>query len=203
MVLEQEREGSVIRAGPADAGAPLARLLESRQRFLDYLRQRIDDPELAEDILQDSLLRAVRAAPELRDAERLVPWFYRVLRHAAVDAYRRRGVARRDQAGPGALDEARLAAEPSSGQASAVCECFRPLVATLKPEYGQLIEALDLRGESPDAVAARLGITANNLKVRRHRARQALRRRLEETCRVCARHHCLDCTCAAGPDATG
>jgi RNA polymerase sigma-70 factor (ECF subfamily) len=28
-----------------------------------------------------------------------------------------------------------------------------------------------------------------------HRARQALRRRLEESCGTCAEHACLDCSC--------
>jgi DNA-directed RNA polymerase specialized sigma24 family protein len=76
-----------------------------------------------------------------------------------------------------------------------LCACFQALLPGLKPEYGELIQILDLDEEPTDAVAARLGITATNLKVRRHRARQALRRKLEETCRVCAEHHCLDCTC--------
>ena len=77
-----------------------------------------------------------------------------------------------------------------------LCECFRGLIPTLKAEYAELIEALDLGAESPEAAARRLGITSNNLKVRRHRARQALRKRLDETCRSCAEHGCLDCTCS-------
>ncbi len=48
-------------------GRVMARLLDARDQFLGYIRKRIDDPELAEDILQDSLLRAIRAAPDLRD----------------------------------------------------------------------------------------------------------------------------------------
>lgn len=66
---------------------------------------------------------------------------------------------------------------------------------TLKPEYAALIEELELTDSDPARVAERLGITLNNLKVRRHRARQALRKRLEETCRTCAEHRCLNCTC--------
>lgn len=174
-------------------------LVASRERFLAYVRARVRDPQLAEDILQDSLLRAVRAAPTLRDEERLVPWFYRVLQNAIVDAYRRRGVERAHVTELDARDADGLEAEAATPEDEAVvCACFEPLVGTLKPEYAELIESLDLRGEAPEAAAARLGITPNNLKVRRHRARQALRRRLEETCRVCATHHCLDCTCQQG-----
>ena len=166
------------------------RLLDARGQFLGYIRKRIDDPELAEDILQDSLLRAIRATPGLRDEERLIPWFYRVLQNAIVDTYRRRGV---EQAHVVAADLPEVAAEPEDD--AELCRCFERLIPTMKPEYAELIQAVELGRESPDVVAERLGITPNNLKVRRHRARQALRRKLEETCRTCADHGCLDCTC--------
>jgi RNA polymerase sigma-70 factor (ECF subfamily) len=81
----------------------------------------------------------------------------------------------------------------------AACQCVLALIPDLKPEYAQVIEALDIDRRSTEAVAAELGISATNLKVRRHRARQALRRSLEQTCRVCAEHHCIDCTCEAAP----
>jgi RNA polymerase sigma-70 factor, ECF subfamily len=166
------------------------RLLDARDQFLGYIRKRIDDPELAEDILQDSLLRAIRAAPDLRDEERLIPWFYRVLQNAILDAYRRRGVERVHLV---VTDAPEIAAEPEDD--ADLCRCFERLIPTLKSEYADVIEAIELRRESPDVAAERLGITPNNLKVRRHRARQALRRKLEETCRTCADHGCLDCTC--------
>jgi RNA polymerase sigma-70 factor (ECF subfamily) len=166
------------------------RLLYARAEFLGYIRKRIEDPELAEDILQDSLLKAIRSAPNLRDEERLIPWFYRVLQNAIVDAYRRRGVERERVVVAEVPD---IAAEPEND--AELCRCFERLIPGLKSDYADLIQAVELGGESPDAAAGRLGITSNNLKVRRHRARQALRRKLEETCRTCADHGCLDCTC--------
>ena len=168
----------------------VAQLLDAREKFLGYIRKRVADPELAEDLLQDSLLRAVQSAPNLRDEDHLVPWFRSILRNAITDAYRRRGVERR-YVGDAEADDI-----PDQTEDEAVlCACFEPLVPTLKAEYAELIQALDLAGEAPEATAARLGISPNNLKVRRHRARQALRKRLEETCRTCATHGCLDCTC--------
>ncbi len=165
-------------------------LLDSRDRFLGYIRKRVADPDLAEDIFQDSLLRAIQAAPTLRREDRLISWFYSILQHAIIDAYRRRGVEQRYVT---ALDEAEPSAEPEDE--AVLCACFEPIVSTLKPECAELIRTVELGGQSPEAAAARLGITSNNFKVRRHRARQALRRRLEEICRTCAEHHCLDCTC--------
>ena len=176
-----------------------ASLASARGRFLAFVRRRVSDPDLAEDILQDALLRAVRAAPDLRDEERLVAWFYAILRNAITDAYRRRDVRRRRLA---PLDEAtELAVEPSDESTQSLCECFRALIPTIKPEYAAVIEAVDLGAEAPEVVAARLGITRNNLNVRHHRARAALRERLSETCRICSDHGCLDCTCDAAPGA--
>jgi RNA polymerase sigma-70 factor (ECF subfamily) len=178
----------------APADTPVAvRLLDARDQFLGYIRKRIGDPDLAEDILQDSLLRAIRAAPTLRDEERVIPWFYRVLQNAIVDTYRRRGV---EQAHVVHADVPEVAAEPADE--SELCACFERLVPTLRGEYADLIQGIELGGEAPEQAARRLEITTNNLKVRRHRARQALRRKLEETCRTCADHGCLDCTCRLG-----
>ncbi len=174
---------------------PLAEeLLGQRAKLVGYVRSKVSDPNLAEDIFQDSLLKALQKAGHLEKRERLIAWFYRILNNAIVDYYRRRGVEAKHQA--------RLALEvmPEAGTEEWVrlCGCFRDLIPTLKPEYRQLIEQLELGDGEPERVAERLGISRNNLKVRRHRARQALRQRLEETCRVCAEHACLDCTCPTG-----
>lgn len=166
-------------------------LLAARRQFVNFVRSRINEPDLAEDIVQEALLRAVAALGDLRDEDCLVPWFYRILRNAIVDAYRRRDVLARRTTPLDGLD---LPDEPADEDDATLCECFRDLIPALRPEYGEVIEA-DLAAEPTEALAGRLGITANNLKVRRHRARQALRSRLEETCRLCATHGCLDCTC--------
>lgn len=168
-----------------------SQLVSSREKFLGYIRKRIADPDLAEDILQDCLLKAVRSAPKIEDDGSLVRWFYRILQNAIIDAYRRKAaeINRRTNY----IAEAEIAFEPQEERE--VCECLSELVPTLKPEYAEVVKSIELDGEDPDTVAKRLGISRNNLKVRTHRARQALRKRLEETCRMCAEHHCLDCSC--------
>lgn len=173
--------------------ALMTQLTGNRQKLLAYVRSKISDPLLAEDILQDSLLKALRAAPEMREQDKLVPWFYRIMNNAVTDVYRRRHVEAKYVEKNSALPE--HVAEPQPEDEAALCACFRELIPTLKPEYAALIERMELANGDPEAVAAQFGITRNNLKVRRHRARQALRERLEETCRVCARHGCMDCTC--------
>jgi RNA polymerase sigma-70 factor (ECF subfamily) len=175
---------------------PFAReLIDGRERFLNFVDSRLHDRDLAEDILQDSLLRALKAAPALRDESRFTSWFYAILRNAITDAQRKH---RREAARSQPFEERIQPADEEAEAEAALCECFRELLPSLRPEYAELVERLDLQEQPPASVAEALGITRNNLKVRHHRARQALRARLEETCRVCADHGCLDCSCEAG-----
>ncbi len=169
------------------------RLATSRARFVEFVEQRVSDPELAEDIVQESLLKAIRSAPALRDEERLMPWFYRILRNAIIDSYRHRAAVDRRVSREPLPDLPELPEDEAI-----VCECLYEILPALRPEYADLIRRLDLDEQSTATVAEDLGITANNLKVRRHRARRALKERLEEACRVCAEHGCLDCTCGGG-----
>jgi RNA polymerase sigma-70 factor (ECF subfamily) len=173
-------------------GAFESELSENRAQFLGFIMRKVGDEALAEDILQDSLLKALRAAPELKDQDRLVPWFFQIVRNAITDTYRRRDVSQR---GLDRFAETEVEVILSPAEESALCECFRGLLPGLKPEYSHLIESMDLGGATSDEMAERLGITANNLKVRHHRARQQLRSRLESTCGVCAEHGCTDCSC--------
>lgn len=166
-------------------------LVGSRAKFLGYIRKRISDPDLAEDILQDCLLKAVRFAPEMKDEQKLVSWFYSILQNAVTDAYRRTAAEKNRRMNYSVEAETSIGPE----EKKTICECITELIPTLKPEYAEVTKSIDLDGELPEVVAKRLGISRNNLKVRIHRARQALRKRLKDTCRVCAEHHCLDCSC--------
>ena len=69
------------------------------------------------------------------------------------------------------------------------------LLPTLKPEYATLLRQVEIE-EIPVAVAAlQAGITPGNASVRLHRARKALLKEVQRSCRTCATHGCLDCTC--------
>ena len=93
------------------------------------------------------------------------------------------------------MDESELESELQK----VVCQCIHDLVPTLKPEYAALLRRVDLEERSIADIADEDGMTANNVRVRLHRARKALRKQLERSCGTCATHGCLDCTCGA-PD---
>lgn len=182
---------------PSATPAAIDALVEHRQRFLGFVRKRVRDQDVAEEILQGAYAKALTHAEDIRDDERAVAWFYRVLRNAVIDHWRAR--ATRLQAA--AELERALASQPvpDPDTSSALCRCFEPLLPGLPADQARMLRRVDLEDARPVDVAAEEGITPNLAMVRLHRARKALRRRLEESCRVCAEHGCLDCTCRPAP----
>jgi RNA polymerase sigma-70 factor (ECF subfamily) len=175
----------------------LDRLLNSQSEFRAFLRRRLSDDAVAEDLLQQGLLRAVEQQHTLHNKESVVAWFYRVLRNALVDYYRARAAETRKAEGfHQELNARGEQAVPSPDEMKpTVCACLERLLPGIRPAYAELLRRIDLQGESADTVAKDLTLTKNNLTVRLHRARQAMRSALEASCGVCTKHGCLNCTC--------
>jgi RNA polymerase sigma factor (sigma-70 family) len=173
--------------------APLAALVENHRTFLRYLEHRVGDRALAEDILQDAFAKVV-ARPEQAPAdEAIVPWFYKTLRNAGIDQFRRRGAA--DRAYEAFARELETHEAPTSEVEAEICACVSRLAATLKPEYAEALQAIDVGGKPVKAFAEEKGLSSSNAGVRVFRAREALKKRVTESCGTCAEHGCVDCSC--------
>lgn len=175
----------------------MQRLLDNESEFRMFLRRRVGDEAMADDLLQQSMIRAVHSHHSVRNNESVVAWFYKILRHTLIDYYRSKGAeARRNDA---FLQELTLSGDdkepPLDEVKSTVCACLNRLLPKLRSNYAELIRRIDLEEESPKLVAEELKISQSNLTVRLHRARQALRASLEQSCGVCSTHGCLNCTC--------
>ncbi|HJV22280.1 MAG TPA: RNA polymerase sigma factor [Holophagaceae bacterium] len=166
-------------------------LMAAREQFVRFLIPRMRSREAAEDLVQASLLKALKTEAPPRDAESSVAWFYSLLRNALVDHIRARHAEAK------ALERHALELDPLEEPEleQVACACIKALLPTLKEGEAKVLEAVDLQGLSPSAYAATQGVTANAMTVRLHRARKALREKVDLTCRTCAQHGCLDCRC--------
>ena len=192
------RSASAEEAGPPTPEV-VAVLVENHRRFLSFLERRVGSREAAEDILQEAFVRGLTRGSQIKEGDSAIAWFYRVLRNAIVDHWRRVGAERR------AMDRAVALAGPDHDVVDeelmdTVCGCITALVETLRPEYATALRQVDLGGASVKAFAEAAGITANNASVRLFRARDALLRQVRKSCGTCADHACLDCGCG-GPAA--
>jgi RNA polymerase sigma-70 factor (ECF subfamily) len=156
------------------------------------LTHRIGNTEAAAEVLQQFYLRVVSRAFALRQRESLLVWLSRLLRTVLAD-YARREATRRRQETAYAQQQALTREDPELE--STVCTCLYALLPTLKPEYADILRRVDLHGEPCQQVAAALGVSVNNVTVRLHRARQALKYALLLWCTTCPEHGFLRCAC--------
>jgi RNA polymerase sigma factor (sigma-70 family) len=175
-------------------------LVENHREFLRFLERRVGRRDVAEDILQDAFARGLDKLETLRDEESVVPWFYRSLRNATVDYFRRAKV--QDRALAQFAEEIETSEELPETIRDEVCRCVTRLAATLKPEYAEALRRVEVDGVSMATFAEELGITKNNAAVRVFRAREALRRQVAVSCGTCAEHGCVSCTCGTKTEAS-
>ena len=176
--------------------AIIAALRQGHREFLRFVTRRAANMADAEDILQDFYLKVVRSTRTIKDRGSLRCWLAQVLRRTVTDYYRRRGVRTKAEERLRAERGLTLIVDDEAEQA--VCACLYRVLPTLPPDYGQVIWRVDLLGESRAGVAKDLRISTNNLGVRLHRARQALRAALLRFCTTCPQHGFLNCACEEG-----
>lgn len=179
-------------AKPNDAAVQRA-LVEARQEILLFLQKRMRNRDEAEEVLQRFSVRALERASQLRDVQTVRGWLGRILATTIIDFQRNSGRRRRREI---QIDDAGVDNLPADAELdAAICNCLYRLLPTLKPEYADIVWRADILGEPRDRLAASLGTSLNNVSVRLHRGRQALRKRLEEMCLTCPVHGFLDCHC--------
>ncbi len=147
---------------------PFAALLDAHGDELLRHARRLAGPRDAEDLLQEALLRALRAYPRLRRGDHLRAWLYRIVTTTAIDAHR----ARR----PEVLVDTppRDAAAPEEGDDGA----FEALIAPLPDAARQALHLRFVEDLDHDAIAARLGCSPEAARQRVSTAVRALRREL-------------------------
>lgn len=167
-------------------------LVERRSEFLGYFRRRLASPEEAEDVVQDFSLKVIRAAPP-PEGENVHAWLGRMLNNTLTDHRRRRATRWRAET-KYALEPRDVAVEPEPE--AKPCLCVHEVLTAIRTDYAEIIRRVDLEEVPRDRIASELGLTANNVGVRLHRARRALKVKLKERCVACCHGGFQDCGCA-------
>jgi RNA polymerase sigma-70 factor (ECF subfamily) len=134
------------------------------------------DRQAAEDIVQETMLRAWQHAATVSALATPRPWLFAVTRRLAIDRWRRRN------ARPQGVTDAplRYVGVPDHAEASVSGIVIREALAGLSPKYRAAVVEVFLRGRSAKEAATALGIPVGTLKSRLHAALRALRAAIEE-----------------------
>ena len=137
------------------------------------------DRQAAEDIVQETLLRAWKNADKVPERSRR-PWLFVTARHLVIDAHR----ARSSRPAEVGAELVQLAAQTQGDDDGLDAALDSVLMAdalrTLSPEHRAVLFDSYYRGETARQIAARRGIPAGTVRSRMHYALEALRLALHE-----------------------
>jgi RNA polymerase sigma-70 factor (ECF subfamily) len=166
---------------------------EFGRRLRAFIARRVTNEADVEDILQDVFLRIHQRAGTVRRADRLVSWLFQLTRNAIADHYRaperRRELPSGDPSElptdrPSATDQSEESDHATAETRRELASCLRPMVGRLPAPYRDAIGLVDLEGMTQPQAAARLGLSISGTKSRVQRGRRALKRMLQDCCRV-------------------
>lgn len=179
---------AALRTGDASAFEQVVRQFGGR--MLSVARQLLGNDEDAQDAVQDAFIAVFRSLPSFEGRSSLATWLHRIVVNAALMKLRKR---RRlpeqsiEQLLPTFLDDGHQAqpaprwSDPAfaSLQSEETRQQVRKCIDCLPETHRTVLLLRDIQELDTETVASLLEISADNVKVRLHRARQALRTLLD------------------------
>ena len=160
--------------------------------LLGYARQRVNDPQLAEDLVQETFLAAMQGLENFKEESTPRTWLFSILRHKLMDHYRkafRNQHVSIDHDGPAPFDEnehwkkehvpadwgdTELLDDPDFNSMLAHC------MGHLPEHWAAVLRLKYLEQKKTDAICKELGITTTNYWQMAHRSKLQLRECLEK-----------------------
>ena len=159
-----------------------------------YILRLVQHPGEAEDLTQETFIRAYTHLSELKSPDALRPWLYRIATHVCYDRFRQASY----RIEPRSLDEERsgntlsdeVADDPTDGTLEQVIDqaemsaCIQTYIERLSDDYRITILLHDIHGMTCAEISQILGCSLELTKVRLFRARQKLKVILAAGCDI-------------------
>lgn len=156
----------------------------SRRMIYSYVLKYARNAEMAREIVQETIARAVESLPSFRGKAKVSTWLYSIARNVVLQ--RRRDNAHRTPTESDQLERLNYQETPSRGEGGLATgpvaqvekterrERFYEALSELRPSYREIIRLRDLEQKTTTETAEALELTEVNVRVRLHRARKKL-----------------------------
>ena len=152
-------------------------------RYLQYL---VRDASEAEDLAQETFVRAYRQRSTLRDPAALASWLYQIATHVSIDRLRQRARTVERQVNAEIEDlpiaDRKRPSPLTIVQQTEMSACVQRYVANLSDAYKAVLLLHDADGLTADEIAHLLQLPLTTVKMRLHRARRQLETALNNAC---------------------
>ena len=148
------------------------------EKLRAFLRNRVSDAQVAEDLLQETFLRLHKKLDDIDDEQRLTAWVFQIARNLVIDHYRSK--ARKVTI---TLEEEIETPTDEGGNLNELVEGWlTAMIAQLPNTYRDAVELYELKGMPQQQIAETLGISLSGAKSRVQRGRDKLKALLFDCC---------------------
>lgn len=146
-------------------------------RLRGFLVRRVSDPQLAEDLLQETFLRIHQKIGELDGRGMISAWVFRIANNLVIDHYR--SSKKSDVQG---AEQAAALPQDRENLNRFVAGWLPEMIEALPDTYREAVGLYELEGVPQQEIADRLGISLSGAKSRIQRGRTKLRSMLQACC---------------------
>lgn len=142
-----------------------------------FLASKVNNPQDAEDLLQQILMKVHQGLANLKDTSSIKPWLLQVSNRTIIDYYRKRATRRE-------LTADELWYQDEEQVENELLQCLLPFIKQLPAEQAQLLMEVELGGVSQKEYAEKLNLPYTTLKSRVKKSRQQLKSVFEQCCEL-------------------
>jgi RNA polymerase sigma-70 factor (ECF subfamily) len=159
---------------------------QHRPAVTRYIRYLVRDAADAEDLAQETFVRAHRQRASLRDPAALASWLYQIATHVSIDRLRQRARTVQRQV-DASVEDLPIADQNRPSplavvQQTEMSECVQRYVADLSDAHKAVVPLHDADGLTAEEISRLLQLPLTTVKMRLHRARQQLQAALDKAC---------------------
>lgn len=148
-------------------------LLAASRLLRPYLHRRHPQPELMEEVLQETLISIHRARHTYLPDRPVGPWLYAICDHRLMDFFRARRRSERSRLNQASQEATAPPPRPEDGWIETILSAVR----RLPEKQRRAIELIKLSGLSVNEAAARMGMSESAVKVNAFRGYEAIRKK--------------------------
>lgn len=157
-------------------------IADNESKILNLIYGMTGDYHLAQDLTQETFIKAFKSLNSFNGTSKVSTWLYRIAVNLTIDYKRKRCVQTekvQDEMETGIADTKNTSDPDTQCQKKAVKDILFEAIAKLPEQHREVFVLREINGCSTKEVAEILGVTAEVVKWRLHKARSILRKTLK------------------------
>lgn len=152
---------------------------EYHKTLTKHIRQKINNPHDAEDILQDVFIKIYKNIHSIKDPSKIKSWIYQIANNTIIDYYRKRKDTPTEAE---FLEKSFIEEDDSDNLNDEICQCLRTMIAELPVTQQNAIKQYNLEGKTHKEISEETDISVSGSKMRVQRGKENLKETLLDCC---------------------